>query len=54
MPKVKKSKMISIKTINLEKTWQLETEDDVKRYIAELEKKLIKELEKDTIINIEF
>ncbi|MDD4493586.1 MAG: BREX system P-loop protein BrxC [Eubacteriales bacterium] len=53
-PKVKKRKTVSIKSINTETTWQLENEDDIKRYIAELENKLIKALEKDTIINVEF
>lgn len=50
----KKSKTISIKAINTASTWQLETSDDVKKYIAELEEKLMKTLEKDTIVNIEF
>lgn len=53
-PVVKKQKTVSIKTVNTSATWQIETEDDVKRYMAELEKKLISELEDNTIINIEF
>ncbi len=53
-PPVKKKKTVSIKSINTATTWQLETEEDVKKYIAELEKKLINSLEDDTIINIEF
>lgn len=53
-PVVKKQKTVSIKSVNTSATWQLETEADVKRYVAELEKKLIKELEKNIIINIEF
>ena len=53
-PKVKKTKTISIKSINTEQTWQIESPEDVKHYIAELEKKLIRTLEEDTIINIEF
>ena len=52
--KVKKTKTISIKSINTEQTWQLESPEDVKHYLAELEKKLIRALEDDTIINIEF
>lgn len=51
---VKKKKTVSIKSINNAATWQIETEDDVKRYIAELEKKLMNTLEDNTIINIEF
>ena len=53
-PKVKKKKTVSIKSINNAATWQLENEADVKRYIAELEDKLMKALEADTIINVEF
>ena len=41
LPKVKKQRTVSIKSINTETTWQLETVDDVKKYVAELEKKLI-------------
>lgn len=53
-PKVKKTKTISIKSVNTEQTWQIESPEDIKHYIAELEKKLIRTLEEDTIINIEF
>ena len=53
-PKVKRKKTVSIKSINNATTWQLENEADVKKYIAELEKKLMSTLEEDTIINIEF
>ena len=53
-PVNKKKKIVSIKTINNASTWQLETEDDVKKYVAELEKKLIASLEEDTVLNIEF
>lgn len=51
---VKKRKSVSIKTINNATTWQIETEDDVKKYVAELEKRLIATLEDNTVINIEF
>ena len=53
-PKVKRKKTVSIKSINNATTWQLESESDVKKYIAELEKKLMNTLEEGTIINIEF
>ena len=53
-PPVKKRKSVSIKTINNASTWQIETEDDVKKYVAELEKRLIDTLEDNTVINIEF
>ena len=51
-PKLKKT--ISIKSINNAATWQIETEADVKRYITELEARLIEAIEEDTILNIEF
>ena len=53
-PVIKKRRSISIKSINTSGSWQLESEEDVKKYVAELEKKLIQTLEDDTIINIEF
>ena len=52
--KSKKQRTISIKTITTETTWQLETAEDVKRYVSELERKLLEQLEKDTILHIEF
>lgn len=52
--KIKKQRTISIKAINTETTWQLETKEDVKRYVTMLEKKLLEELREDTIIHIEF
>lgn len=51
---VKKKKTISIKAVNNASSWQLETEEDVRRYVAELERKLTGLLEDNTIINIEF
>jgi hypothetical protein len=51
---IKKRKSISIKSINTSATWQIETEDDVRKYISELETKLISSLEENTVINIEF
>lgn len=53
-PRVKKAKTISIKSVNSEQTWQIETPEDVKRYITELEKKLLGALEENTVIHIEF
>ena len=50
----KGKKTVSIKSINNAATWQIETEADVRRYIAELEVKLINALEEDTILNVEF
>jgi hypothetical protein len=51
---VKKRKSVSIRTVNTAATWQIETEEDVKKYIAELEKRLIDTLEENTVINVEF
>ena len=51
---VKKRKSISIKSVSTSSTWQIETADDVKMYVAELEKRLLDALEDDTVINIEF
>ncbi len=51
---IKNRKTISIKSVNNASSWQIETEEDVRRYVAELEKKLIDSLEDDTIINVEF
>ncbi len=53
-PKVKAQRVVSIKSINTETTWQLESVDDVKRYMAELEKKLLAQLEEDTVLHVEF
>lgn len=54
IPNVKQMKTLSIKAITGYASWQIETEADVKRYVAELEKKLIDTLEENTVINIEF
>ena len=52
--KVKKRKAVSIKTLNTSNTWQLESSEDVEKYISELKTKLMNTLEDDTIITIEF
>ena len=52
--KLKKKKNISIKTISASVSWQIETEEDVDRYISALKEQIVKELAEDTIINIEF
>lgn len=54
VPRIKKKKAVSIKSINNAATWQIENEADVRRYIAELEAKLIDALEEDTVLNVEF
>lgn len=52
-PRSKKRKNISIKTVSKSASWQIETEQDVDKYLAALKERIMKELEKDTIINIE-
>ena len=52
LPK-KKHKTISIKALTSQTTWRIESDDDIRNYIAELEKKLKSELEDNTIINVE-
>ena len=51
---VKKQKTISIKTINTSTTWQLETPEDVDKYLRDLRNKLISKLEENTVVHIEF
>jgi len=51
---VKKHKSISIKNVSLSSSWQIESTQDVDKYISELREQIIKELDQDTIINIEF
>lgn len=53
-PKQKKKKTVSIKSITNTTTWQMETPEDVQKYIADLQKKLMAQLEENTIVNIEF
>ena len=53
-PKVKKRKILSIKNINNEISWQMETAEDVRRYVAQLEEKLLAQLEEDTVLHVEF
>ena len=53
-PKVKKQKNISIKTVNVANSWQIETERELDQYMAALKAQILKELDEDTIIHIEF
>lgn len=54
VPVVKKLRAVSIKNLTTEASWQIENEADVKKYISALEKKLMAELEENTILHIEF
>lgn len=53
-PKIKKHKNVSIKTVNISNSWQIETAQDVDKYLASLREQIIKQLDEDTVINIEF
>ena len=54
LPKIKKRRAVSIKSLNTSGSWQIESAADVDKYLAELKGKLMNTLEKDTIITIEF
>jgi energy-coupling factor transporter ATP-binding protein EcfA2 len=51
---VKKQKSISIKNVSLTSSWQIESAQDLDKYISKLREQIMKELDQDTIINIEF
>jgi len=53
-PKIKTQKTVSIKSINSENTWRIETEADVDRYVETLKAKLKQSIKENTILNIEF
>lgn len=53
-PAVKKQRNISIKSVSLASSWRIEKVEDLDRYIQELKDQIKKELDEDTIINIEF
>lgn len=50
----KPKKNISIRSINPASSWQIENAADVDKYLVVLKQRILKELEEDTIINIEF
>ncbi|MBE6064446.1 BREX system P-loop protein BrxC [Clostridium cochlearium] len=51
---IKKQRNISIKDINPSTSWQIETKEDIEKYLKNLKMKLEKEIEENTILNIEF
>lgn len=53
-PKQKKQKTVSVRTLTSQSTWRIESDEDIKNYLADLERKLRGELEDNTIINVEF
>lgn len=52
--KVKTQKTVSIKAINSEATWRIETEADIERYVEALKAKLKQKIQEDIILNVEF
>ena len=52
--KIKQQKTVSIKSINSETTWRIESEADVERYVDALKAKLKQHVKEDLILNIEF
>ena len=54
VPKPKKHKTVSIKSLTSQSTWRIESDDDIRSYLAELERKLKGEMEDNTIIYVEF
>ncbi|MHC1732020.1 MAG: BREX system P-loop protein BrxC [Bacteroidales bacterium] len=53
-PKVKAQKTVSIKSINSEVTWRIESEADIDRYVEALKAKLKQNIQEDIILNVEF
>ncbi|MCM1237727.1 MAG: BREX system P-loop protein BrxC, partial [Ruminococcus flavefaciens] len=52
-PKQKQRKYISIRNVVIESSWQLESEEDIDKYLKKLRERLLKTLENDTVIHIE-
>ena len=52
--KVRETKNVSIKKMTGTSSWRLENTQDVDRYIEELRKTLVAQLDEDTIVNVEF
>ena len=53
-PPIKKTKNVTIKAMTGTASWRLESPQDVDAYVEALRKKLLSELDKDTIVNVEF
>lgn len=50
----KRHRSISIKDINVSNSWQIESKADLEKYLQDLKTRLEKEIEDNTILNIEF
>jgi hypothetical protein len=53
-PKVRKTKNVSIKQMTGSASWRLENLEDIDKYISELRKTLVAQMDEDTIVNVEF
>ncbi len=51
---VKKRRNVSIKSLNHEASWEIETAEDVEKYLSALKAQIMKQLEDNTVIHIEF
>lgn len=51
-PKIKKRKNVSISNVAGARTYSIENEQDIDKFLAEMKQKLMKELEEDTIITL--
>ena len=49
----RRHKTVSIKTLTGRSTWRIESDDDIQKYLTELEKKLKGEIVNNTIVNVE-
>ena len=54
LPKPPKVKNVSIQSVNVGGTWQVKSKAEIDAYIEELRQRLYKEIEADTVLNIEF
>ncbi|MCD7956582.1 MAG: BREX system P-loop protein BrxC [Lachnospiraceae bacterium] len=52
--KVRTTRNLSMKKVAGTSSWRLESPEDVEKYVAELRKSLLAQLDDDTIVNIEF
>lgn len=52
--KVRKTKNVSIKKMTGTASWRLENTEDVEKYVAELKRTLLAQLDGNTIVNVEF
>ena len=53
-PLIRKTKNVTIKAMTGTASWRLESPQDVDAHVEALRKKLLSELDKDTIVNVEF